>query len=263
LLGLLIGPSDMQPPAPETDDDTSQDIMITIVYDDHPLDERLQTGFGFACVIQGTPDTILFDTGSRGERLLANMAAVGIEPGQIDCVVLSHAHGDHTGGLRDFLEAHGRVKAFVPRAFPSGFKQDIRRSGAEVVETGRPCRVCEGAGTTGVLKRGIEEQGLYLITSKGLVVITGCAHPGVVNVAEAARRHAGRPIFAVLGGFHMAGASVGEIDRVIRDLREMGVQQVAPCHCSGGATRRLMEEAFGGGYLPSGVGAQFALGELK
>jgi 7,8-dihydropterin-6-yl-methyl-4-(beta-D-ribofuranosyl)aminobenzene 5'-phosphate synthase len=239
-----------------------QDIMITIVYDDHPLDKRLQTGFGFACVIRGLPDTILFDTGGRGELLLSNMAARGIKPEQVDSVVLSHAHGDHAGGLRDFLQAHRQVKVFLPRAFPSGFKQEVRPSGAKVVETERPYQVCQGAWTTGVLKRGIEEQGLYLTTSKGLVVITGCAHPGVVNMAEAARCHAGKQVFAVLGGFHMGGASVEEIQRVVRDLREMGVQQVAPCHCSGDKTRRLMKEAFGEGYLPSGVGAQFAFGKL-
>jgi 7,8-dihydropterin-6-yl-methyl-4-(beta-D-ribofuranosyl)aminobenzene 5'-phosphate synthase len=96
-----------------------------------------------------------------------------------------------------------------------------------------------------------------------LVVITGCAHPGVVNVAEAARRHAGKPVFAVVGGFHMGNASVDEIHRVVRDLREMGVQQVAPCHCSGDRTRRLMKDAFREGYLPSGVGAQFAFGQLS
>jgi 7,8-dihydropterin-6-yl-methyl-4-(beta-D-ribofuranosyl)aminobenzene 5'-phosphate synthase len=263
LLLLLIRTPNVQQVAAETDAKTSQDVMITIVYDDHPLDKRLRAGFGFACIIQGLPDTILFDTGARGELLLSNMASMGIRPGQIGSVVLSHAHGDHTGGLPDFLQAHGQVKVFVPRAFPSGFKQDIRHSGAKVVETDRPCRVCEGAWTTGVLKRGIEEQGLYLTTSKGLVVITGCAHPGVVNMAEAARRHTGRPVYAVLGGFHMGGASVDEINRVVRDLREMGVQQVAPCHCSGDKARRLMKEAFGEGYLLSGVGAQFAFGKLK
>jgi len=258
-----VQPPNVQQLAAETDVDISQDVVITIVYDDHPLDKRLQTGFGFACVIQGLPDAILFDTGGRGELLLSNMAAMGIQPRQIDSVVLSHAHGDHTGGLHDFLQAHRQVRVFVPRAFPSGFKQDVRQSGAELVETERPCRLCEGAWTTGMLKRGIEEQGLYLTTSEGLLVITGCAHPGVVNMAEAARCHAGRPVFAVLGGFHMGGASVDEIHRVVRDLREMGVQQVAPCHCSGEKTRRLMKEAFREGYLPSGVGAQFAFGRLR
>jgi 7,8-dihydropterin-6-yl-methyl-4-(beta-D-ribofuranosyl)aminobenzene 5'-phosphate synthase len=262
LLLLVRGPNVPQLAA-ETDAEMSQHIVITIVYDDHPLDRRLQAGFGFACVIQGLPDTILFDTGGRGKLLLANMAALGIRPEQIGSIVLSHAHGDHTGGLHDFLQAHGQVKVFVPGAFPSGFKQDVRHSGAKVVETDGPCRVCEGAWTTGVLKRGIEEQGLYLKTSKGPVMITGCAHPGVVKMAEAARHHAGRPVFAVLGGFHMGGASVDEIHRVVRDLREMGVQQVAPCHCSGDKARRLMKEAFGEGYLVSGVGAQFAFAKLK
>jgi len=257
---LLAWTPNVQRLAAETDAERIQSLVITIVYDDHPLDKRLQTGFGFACIVQGLPDTILFDTGSRGKLLLSNMATMGIKPEQVDSVVLSHAHGDHTGGLNEFLRARSRVKVFVPEAFSSGFKQDVRRFGTKVVETERPCLVCEGAWITGVLKRGIQEQGLYLPTSRGLVVITGCAHPGVANMAEAARRHAGMPVYAVLGGFHMGGASVDEINRVVRNLRQLGVQRVAPCHCSGEKTRRLMKDAFREGYLPSGVGAQFTFG---
>ena len=230
--------------------------MITIVYDNNPLDKHLKTAWGFACVIEGLSETILFDTGGEGKLLLSNMAKAGFKPEQIDSIVLSHAHGDHTGGLHAFLRSNSKVKVFVPKAFPAGFKQDLRQSGAKVIETEGPCKVCDGAWTTGVLKQGIDEQGLYLKMPKGLVVITGCAHPGLVHMAEAARCHGKMPVYAVLGGFHMAGASASEVNAVIRDLRAMGVQQVAPCHCSGDNTRRLMKEAFGEGYLPSGVGAQ-------
>lgn len=239
-------------PRPERTDQ----MAITVVYDDHPLDKRLRTGFGFACIIRKPSHTILFDTGGRGELLLSNLAAVGIQPEQIDSVVLSHVHGDHTGGLRALLQAHGKLKVFMPRAFPSRLKADARSLGATVVETKDPCQVCPGAWTTGVLKRGVEEQGLYLTTSKGLVVVTGCAHPGIVNMTEAARRHANEPVFAVLGGFHMSSASAEQIRRVMEDLRQLGVDQVGPCHCSGDRTRRLMKEGFGRGYLPCGVGTR-------
>lgn len=118
--------------------------------------------------------------------------------------------------------------------------------------------VCEGAWTTGVLSEGIPEQGLCVTTASGPVVITGCAHPGVVRTVEAAKQRAGSPVRAVLGGFHMGGASARETDAVIEGLRKAGIQQVAPCHCSGDKTREAMQAAFGQGYLPSGVGAQFA-----
>ncbi|MFW6107352.1 MAG: MBL fold metallo-hydrolase [bacterium] len=235
-------------------------LVVTIVYDNNPFDERLRAAWGFACVVEGLSETVLFDTGGDGGILLANMAKAGFKPGQIDSVVLSHIHGDHTGGLEALLRANSGVKVFVPRAFPSRFKEGIRRSGAQVVETDEPCQVCEGAWTTGVLTRGIAEQGLYPETADGPVVITGCAHPGIVRLVEAARRHAKEPVYAVLGGFHMGGASAREIATVIQSLRKAGVRQVAPCHCSGDRTRSLMKRAFGEEYLPSGVGARLVFG---
>jgi 7,8-dihydropterin-6-yl-methyl-4-(beta-D-ribofuranosyl)aminobenzene 5'-phosphate synthase len=107
-----------------------------------------------------------------------------------------------------------------------------------------------------VLDGGIPEQGLYLKGPDGLIVITGCAHPGIVQMAKAAKEHADLPVYAVVGGFHMAGASRQTIQTVIEDLRRLGTRCVAPCHCSGDETRRLMKDAFGQGYLPSGVGAR-------
>jgi len=220
-------------------------IMIRIVYDNNPFDKRLETAWGFGCVIEGLSRTILFDTGGRGGILLSNMAKCDIKAEQIDAVVLSHIHGDHTGGLETFLKVNNNVRVFLPKSFPQNFKQQIRQSGIHVVETEGPCRICEGAWTTGVLDGGIKEQGLYIMTAKGLVVITGCAH-----------RHSKKTLFAVLGGFHMRDFSKSSIIKVIEQLKELGVQQVGPCHCSGDDTRKLMKEAFDEGYLSAGVGAE-------
>jgi 7,8-dihydropterin-6-yl-methyl-4-(beta-D-ribofuranosyl)aminobenzene 5'-phosphate synthase len=230
--------------------------VITIVYDNNPDDERLETAWGFACIIKGLPKTILFDTGGNGNRLLSNMVKVGLEPEHIDAVVLSHKHGDHTGGLHAFLEANSKVKVFMPKSFPSSFKLGVRQLGAAVVETEHPCEICEGVWTTGVLKQGVEEQGIFIETRHGLVVITGCAHPGIVSMATAAKGHAGQTVYAVVGGFHMSAASADDIGSVVSELKRLGVQQVAPCHCSGDLTRALMRKAFTEGYLLSGVGAR-------
>jgi len=231
-------------------------IVVTIVYDNNAFDERLRTGWGFACVVEGLAKTILFDTGADGAVLLTNMARAGFKPEQVDTVVLSHIHGDHTGGLAAFLRANPRVSVCVPRVFPAEFKAAIRRAGAQLAEADGPCKVCEGAWTTGVLTQGIAEHGLTVTSAQGPVVITGCAHPGVARLVDAARRHARSPVHAVLGGFHMGGASDQQIHAAIQGLRKAGVQRAAPCHCSGDRARELMKEAFGEGYLPSGVGTR-------
>ena len=231
-------------------------IVITIVYDNYPFDERLETAWGFACVIEGLSETILFDTGGSGELLLSNMAKLHFQPKDIHSIVLSHIHGDHTGGLATFLSANGDVKVFFPRAFPSDIKREIRRLTSTVVETDGPCQVCENASTTGVTGVGIQEQGLWIETSDGAVVITGCAHPGIVPMTTAVKERVNMPMSTVMGGFHMSGAPAQRIMEVIADLKKLGIQNVGPCHCSGEQTRQLMREHFGDGYLPTGVGAR-------
>ena len=155
-------------------------------------------------------------------------------------MILSHIHHDHTGGLEGFLGVNRKVKVFLPKAFPERFKKKVRSFGVQMVETDKACRICEGAWPTGVLSGPPPEQGLCLETAGGLVVVTGCAHPGVVRMVEAAGRLRGKPLEAVLGGFHMAGVSNRRIVEVIAGLRKLGVQRVGPCHCSSERTRQLM-----------------------
>ena len=80
------------------------DLKITVVYNNYPYKEDLETGWGFSCLVEGADKTILFDTGGDGAVLLGNMDKLRIDPAVVDVVVLSHIHGDHTGGLEDFLE---------------------------------------------------------------------------------------------------------------------------------------------------------------
>ncbi|MCK4375841.1 MAG: MBL fold metallo-hydrolase [Candidatus Brocadiae bacterium] len=232
--------------------------MVTIVYDNSPGDKELLADWGFGCVVEGLPKTILFDTGGRGNVLLHNMQELGIEPRAIDLVVLSHIHGDHTGGLADFLRENSDVDVFMPAAFPEHFKSRARHAGANVIETEKGQQVCPGASTTPVSGDAIKEQGLYLETAEGIVVITGCAHPGIINVTGAAREASGERVYAVLGGFHMSGASNRQLSDVIDAFREMGVRRVGPCHCSGDETRNVMKEAFGADYMELGVGSRIS-----
>ncbi len=92
---------------------------MTIVYDNYQSDPDLRTDWGFGCVVDGFAKTILFDTGTSGQILLSNMSKLQIDPQDIDVVVLSHIHGDHTGGLAAFLDQNAQVTVFAPQSFPS------------------------------------------------------------------------------------------------------------------------------------------------
>lgn len=231
------------------------EVMLTICYDNNRGPDDLTPAWGFACVVRGLEKTILFDTGGDGRTLLANMTALDIEPAEIEVVVLSHVHGDHTGGLWDFLRHRGGLPVFTPSGFPPGFHKRVKGLGGEPTVADPPTTVCEGARTTGTMGKGqIEEHGLCVKTAKGWVLITGCAHPGIADMAERATKVVEGPLHLVIGGFHMTGASEREIEAVIERFEELGVATVAPCHCSGDKTRRLFKAHYGERYTPACVG---------
>jgi len=231
------------------------ELKITIVYDNNEYDPRLETKWGFSCLVEGLKKTILFDTGGDSATLLSNMRKMRIEPEEIDVIVLSHIHGDHIGGLNGFLEENSNVIVYLPESFPKTFKDETRSFGAEVVEVSEPEEFFTAVYTTGELGNGIKEQSLIVTSSQGLVVITGCAHPGVVNIVRKAKdMMAEKPVYLVIGGFHMSSASTHQIQSVIEGFRQLDVRKVAPCHCSGDETRKLFREEYGENYIDSGAG---------
>jgi 7,8-dihydropterin-6-yl-methyl-4-(beta-D-ribofuranosyl)aminobenzene 5'-phosphate synthase len=181
------------------------------------------------------------------------MAALGLDPQTIESVVLSHIHGDHTGGLGSLLDAGGAPVVYVPAAFPESFKRDVRAR-TDLVEVTEPVEVSPGIYTTGQVGSRIVEQALVVQTGSGWVVVTGCAHPGVVQMVRRAKQITDGEVALVMGGFHLGGASQGEVERIIAAFREMGVRQVAPCHCTGDRARRMFANAYGADCTLVGAG---------
>ena len=232
---------------------------ITIVYDNNSYDNRLMTAWGFSCVVKSSQNCILFDTGGDGIALLHNMAKLGIDPKEIDAVVLSHVHGDHLGGLASFLECNSKVTVYMPISFPQRLKGDVRITGAKLEEVDRARELFDDTFTTGELNSGIKEQSLVLKTPKGLGVITGCAHPGIVNIAKKAKDFTREEIHLIIGGFHLGGISPSQISEVVGSLLQLGVKRVAPCHCSGEVTRSLFSEYFDDDYINCGAGKEISV----
>jgi 7,8-dihydropterin-6-yl-methyl-4-(beta-D-ribofuranosyl)aminobenzene 5'-phosphate synthase len=229
-------------------------LTLMTVYDNYPHNSRLGTGWGFSCVVKAGGNNILFDTGAESRTLLGNMEGVGIDPEAIDAVVLSHAHGDHTGGLEGFLKVNPDVSVYVLDSFPGGIKETVGSSGARLFEVSGPVEISEGVSTTGGLGDRIMEQSLVVNTDRGLVVLTGCAHPGIVDIVREARRLTGRDIHLVMGGFHLSGESDEGLRSIMSSLKELGVERAAPCHCSGERARELFSQEYGEDYIANGVG---------
>jgi len=189
-------------------------LELTILYDNESLAPSLTPDWGFsALIVNGMQEKVLFDTGANGAILERNAIALGVNLGEVSHVVLSHWHWDHTGGLETVMHYAPRATYHVPPGV-GGIPPhvDARMVGPKPVE------IVNGVYSTGVLDR--TEQGMVLLTGEGSFLVTGCAHPGVEPLLEAAATLA-RPV-GVLGGFH----GFSRLEHL------HGLSQIYPCHCT-------------------------------
>ncbi|HHN64705.1 MAG TPA: MBL fold metallo-hydrolase [Nitrospirae bacterium] len=219
---------------------------------------------GFSALIETGDRKILVDTGATGIALEHNLRLLGLDFDDIDITFLSHGHSDHTGGIH---RIKGRIIAH-PDAFYKRFIEtkdggmvDLSApetdSRSQVIELHRePVKLARGVITTGEIPRiheweelkvfrisrngklskdrVFDDQGVIINTRKGLVVIAGCSHSGIVNTIEHAIKITGiNDVYCVIGGFHLIGPGEAKIDRTIEEFRRLNIKKVIPLHCTG------------------------------
>ncbi|MBN1548529.1 MAG: MBL fold metallo-hydrolase [Syntrophaceae bacterium] len=229
-------------------------VKITIVYDNTVYKKGMEADWGFSCVIEGTEKTILFDTGTKSNLFVRNLEIMQIDPKQIDMVVLSHEHGDHTGGLAAFLKMRYVLPVFLPQSFPQDFVSRVKATGATVQLVEDPVTVCPDVFLSGELGDLIKEQSLAIKTKKGLVVVCGCSHPGIIHILKHFKETLNKEIYMVLGGFHLMQKTDQEMKTIIAQMKALGVQKCGATHCTGEHQIELFKQAFGEDYEPMGVG---------
>jgi len=230
-------------------------LHLHVVFNNVPYKAGLETGWGFSCLIEGLDKTVLFDTGGNGDILLSNMQRLGLDPEGVDAIVLSHIHSDHTGGLGDFLARNPDVTVYMPESFPASFRREAKRLGAATETVSGPQQLMDSVYSTGEMGWAIKEQALIVDTREGLIVITGCAHPNVADMAEQAQAYLDKNIYLLMGGFHLGGRSDAEISVIINRLKALGVRKVAPSHCTGDNAIRMFRGAWGDNFVEGGLGA--------
>jgi len=130
------------------------------------------------------------------------------------------------------------------------------------MEVSDPVEIVPGMFSTGEISGAVPEQGLVVRTPEGIVVITGCAHPGIVKMVERSSEIVDGEIALVVGGFHLGNYNTGQIDTIIADFRSMGVRQVTPTHCTGEEQITQIAKAYGEDYIPGGAGQVIVIGNL-
>ncbi len=240
------------------------EARITVICDNYTTRNDLEASWGFACLIALGGKNILFDTGSDGIVLSHNLERLGIDPSTIDLLMISHQHWDHVGGIYAILNARKNLPVYVPHSFSVHFQEDMQRYGANIIAVDEPREILPGLFTTGELDGPMQEQAVLVKTPAGTVVITGCAHPGIVRIVEAAKSILPQEDIAlVMGGFHLLHDSDEDILNIIEKFKEMDVRYAAASHCSGGRARELFARQYGERFIALGAGSVIGVAELR
>ncbi len=264
LLGCSVGSEGIDSLPPEAMQPADlENLKLSVLYDNCYYKEGLKVDWGFACLVEGLDRTILFDTGRHDTFLLSNMKALGVDPVRIDDIVISHKHMDHTGGLDTLIEKKIGKNVCLVKSITIGLRGKLADYGATLTEIDDPVMIAKGALSTGAMKRVlISEQGLILLTNRGVILIVGCSHPGIVEMVARARRLTRMEVLLVIGGFHLLNKYAPAIEEIVAQLKDLGVQYVAATHCTGTEARRMFAAGYGNHYLDCGVGRIITAGDF-
>ena len=256
-------------------------ICITTLVENTTSGPGLLAEHGLSLWIEYGNRHILFDTG-QSDILVQNAKALNIDLARADAIVLSHGHYDHTGGLSTVLDIAPKARIYLHPAaiepkfsrsshgacsigMPDSARQAIRNR--EIIWTELPTQVFDGMGITGQVSRVnnfedaggpffldedcrepdllLDDQALFIESSKGLIVVFGCAHAGVVNTLQRVldinrRKH----FYAVMGGMHLLNAIPERIERTITSFRQHDLQRIGPAHCTGSKAVEKFKSVF-------------------
>lgn len=229
-------------------------VTVKVIYDNYIKVPGMKEDWGYSIYIEGLDKKILFDTGTKPEVFESNFKKLGIDATMIDFLVLSHEHSDHTGGIPAFVRMRKGIPVIIPQSFSEKFKKEMSGSGLVPLLVSKPAMVCNNLWTSGEFEYQIPEQALVLCTKKGLVVMTGCTHPGIIEMLKKIKSDFNRNIYMVFGGFHLMQKSDKEMDTIITEMKALGVVKCGATHCTGEKQIKMIREAFGENYFELGVG---------
>lgn len=234
---------------------------ILVIYNNIPGDpnSNLGVGGGFAAWIEVGGKVVLFDAGGDSKTLGDNLRKSNLDFRKIAAVVISHDHGDHTGGLP--LLAELRVNVYIPQS--SNREAAGHVPGLTLNPVDDPGQILPGVWTTGEMTadfRGaaIAEQALIIEQEDGLVVVTGCAHVGIAEIVRAAKAlFPQKKIKLVAGGFHLRDLPEDKVKAISDAFKEMGVEKVGPSHCTGDAAIELFKKEWKDNFVRFHLGDQY------
>lgn len=244
---------------------------ITILADNNTITDRYFLGEpALSILIEAEGKNILFDTG-YSDVFIQNAAKCNKDLSKLDYIILSHGHNDHTGGLKYLLD-YFKYKNHKPEIiacldvfkqrydnidgdFGCPVKKEQIESIFNIKYTKEPYFITENIAFLGEIPRNNDfeakqpvgllkesnvpdfvqdDSAVALKTGKGLVIITGCSHAGIVNICEHAKQVCkADKIFSIIGGLHLENVTQKQLESTAEYLKNLNLSSLYACHCTG------------------------------
>jgi 7,8-dihydropterin-6-yl-methyl-4-(beta-D-ribofuranosyl)aminobenzene 5'-phosphate synthase len=233
-------------------------IKITTLVDNDVWIKGLESSWGLSFYVEiysgKKSHKILMDTGGSSSVLFTNVRKLEISFSDVEAVFVSHWHLDHCGALSCVLPSlRQQIPVYVPSENPSGIRA-IKKAEGKPIVCSDPVSLMPGVLSTGEMKGNVSEHSLLInLKNKGLVILSGCSHPGIVNIVKRAQQASFiSKVSAVIGGFHISTKREGEY--VAKSLLTMGCQLVSSCHCTGINAKKAIAGIMDDKYIKNGSG---------
>lgn len=254
---------------------------------------------GFACHLRTDHGDFLFDTGG-GLTIINNADCLDIDLTKLQGILFSHGHLDHTGGLMQVLDKSGPVPIYAhPDLFSQRYshngnqernigipwsQKELEKTGATFKLSEAPCSIAPGLMLSGDVPRLHKEESgdpnlivfseehqqiadplhddlsLFINTDKGLVILLGCAHAGLLNIIDHALKVTGQDkIHMILGGTHLKFCGKEQMDATLSRLTELDVDRIGASHCTGLRGATILAEHFGKRFFSASVGVKIKI----
>ncbi len=278
---------------------TQDKLSITIVCDNKVEKRKLLAEHGLSMFIEIGDQRVLFDTG-QGFTIKCNARRLNVPLDRLTACIISHGHYDHTSGLTYVLQEAGSLKIYGhSKMFKKRFsrnsrgdlfevgildsKSDLEKMKGTFEFIDKPAEVWKNLYITGEVPRvtdfekpssnllvetekGLitdpicDDQSLVINSKRGLVIILGCCHSGLINTLRHVHGFMGKKkIHAIIGGMHLADISVEQLRKTIAKLKNYDFDYIMPLHCSGFAASCELYKEFGSRYIDGGVGDRVVL----
>jgi len=262
----------------------ADEVIVTAIIENSSNKPGFYAEHGLSILIEIISDDettkILMDAGQSTFAFLNNAQRLKIDLTEIDAIVISHGHFDHTGALLDILRKIPKKIPIIghPHMFDKKYskharlryigvpfaKDDLQHRG-RLKLTKTPIKVALSACTTGEIHRTsspplsnkllvkknetlvkdelFDDQALIVNKKEGLVIIAGCAHSGIINTIYHAQKLTNRKeVIGVIGGFHLIESAPEVIGETLKVLKILDLEVVAPCHCSGFLAQKIFSD---------------------